>query len=77
MKVTKRQRACLTAIKEITEGQGYPPTLTDICCHMQISSRSTAKTHADHLRERGLVTWVDGQQRTLRLTESGMAALKG
>ena len=75
METTKRQRDCLEAIQVIAEGQGRPPTLNEICCYVQVSSRSTVKRHVDNLRVMGLVNWEDGRQRTIRLTQQGLELL--
>lgn len=74
-KVTRRQRDCLAAIDEITRGQGYPPTLSDIACHMNVAHRSTVRSHVENLRKMGLVAKADGKRRTTALTDKGREVL--
>ena len=72
MGVTRRQRDCLASIKEITEGQGYPPSLSEIAAHMGITARSTVLAHVRNLAEMGLVTYERGRRRTVALTDAGL-----
>jgi repressor LexA len=71
MRLTRRQRDCLVSILEITDGQGYPPTLSEIAAHMGLSNRSTAHAHVSHLAEMGLVSYRCGRSRTVTLTAAG------
>ena len=73
--ITRRQRDCLEAISEITRGQGFPPTLTDIASYMNVAHRSTVHRHVSELRRMGMVGWSDGKTRTITLTDGGRAAL--
>lgn len=71
MGVTRRQRDCLVSILEITDGQGYPPTLSEIAAHMGLRNRSTVHAHVQHLAEMGLVSYRRGMNRTVTVTDAG------
>lgn len=47
--------------------RGYGPTHREIVDGLGLSSTSVAAHHLSVLRRRGLVTYVDGQARTLRI----------
>lgn len=49
---------------------GYSPTVQEIGDAVGLTSKSSIHYHLERLRESGHVTWVDGQNRTLRVVET-------
>lgn len=64
--ITKRQRQVLIAIMELTEAQGYPPTIREIGTHLNLSSSATVYSHIQTLMKNGYVHH-DSSPRTLRV----------
>jgi repressor LexA len=71
--LTRSGRAVLIETLDFQGEHGYPPTIRDLCERLNLASPSTVHTHLERLRRQGYVTWVDGQVRTLVVTEVGRA----
>lgn len=73
--LTTKQNETLRAIDMLQREMGYSPTVREIQQSMFATSTSNVHARLTVLREKGLVTWVDGQSRTLVITKSGRRAL--
>lgn len=62
-----RQREVLRLIVELTNDQGYPPTLSDLAKAMGLKNRMTVHQHVTALKNKGLVSWEPGLNRSLRV----------
>lgn len=56
-------------IQEYKGKNGYSPSLRDITDSLEISSVSVTQYYLNLLRRFGIVDWVDGKMRTLRVAE--------
>lgn len=68
-----RQDEILQAIRQHITEHGHAPTIRELKERLGVASTSTVYHHLSTLKERGLVTWTKGHNRTLRLTEGGAA----
>ncbi len=68
--------ATLRAVQSLADREGYPPTLREVAGDRGLSV-TTVHGHLDRLREDGMLTWVSGRPRTMRLTQAGRVALRG
>lgn len=66
---TARQSEILAWIAAYLAENGYGPTRREVSRAFGFRSPVAAQCHLLALRKKGLVTWVDGQPRTVRLTE--------
>lgn len=64
-----RQRRILAFIGRFEQMHHYAPALKDIGADVGLSSKSSVWAQLVTLRDEGLVTWVDGEIRTLALTD--------
>jgi repressor LexA len=62
-----RQREVLRFIVELTEARGFPPTLSDLAKAMGLKNRMTVHQHVTALKNKGLVHWEPGLNRSLRV----------
>lgn len=69
--LTWHQRRLLEAIRNFHAEFGYAPTVRDIQGQLGNATPATVHTRLVKAREQGLVHWVDGQVRTLTITELG------
>jgi len=67
--LTRRQSQVLEYIEEFISKHRFSPSLTDIAQAFGLSSRGGAFLHAKNLKAKGWITWADGKQRTISLTE--------
>lgn len=54
------------AIVNLTGANGYPPTLSELTTNLSMK-RSTVRRHLLLMRDAGVVTWNEGQFRTLKV----------
>ena len=73
-KLTDRQRAILEFIEEAIDGEGYPPTVREICKRFRISSPRGVSDHLGALGRKGFIGREAGRARGIRLVHklSGM-----
>jgi len=67
--------ATLRAVRYLERETGAT-TIRDVQRHCQFGSSSVARYWLAAARHKGLVTWTDGQARTIRLTPAGGKALR-
>lgn len=65
----------LEAIVRLTEDYGFPPTIRELKDDLLVASPSDMHRYLERLREKGMVSWVDGKVRTLTVTKAGLAQL--
>ena len=72
--LTDRQRAILEFIEEVIDGEGYPPTVREICKRFRISSPRGVSDHLGALERKGCIEREAGKARGIRLVRrlSGM-----
>jgi SOS-response transcriptional repressor LexA len=69
MKPTDKQRRILRLIVQLSEKQGYTPSVAELAAASNIS-HNAAHELLVRLRDKGFVTWRPRASRTLALTES-------
>ncbi len=62
-----RQRDVLRLIIELTQDNGYPPTLAELAKALGLKNRMTVHQHVVALKKKGLVQWEPGLNRSLRV----------
>ena len=67
---TDRQQTVLLAIAVFWKQNGYAPSIRELQALCDISSTSVVKYHLERLRTAGLVDFVDGTPRTIRLVKA-------
>lgn len=67
MGLTKRQRACLAAIKAHQAKTGLMPTTVELCAALGLSSRSAAARLLLRLEHRGAIKRIHGCARAIAL----------
>lgn len=73
--LTWHQRRLLEAIGDFHVDHGYAPTVRDLQRRLGNASPATVHKRLQKAREQGLVDWMDGQVRTLTVTETGKGLL--
>ena len=73
--LTWHQRRLLGAVRDLHAEFGYAPTVREVQQRLGNASPAAVHVRLGKARERGLVNWVDGQVRTLTLTELGRQLL--
>lgn len=66
VQLTDRQAEVLQAITSLTDIKGYPPTVRELETVVGVSV-SAVHAHLRRLRDKGAVTWENGQTRTLKV----------
>ena len=58
-----RQQDVLDAIVELTDRNGYPPSLAELAKALGLKNRMTVHQHVAALKKKGLVNWEPGLNR--------------
>lgn len=66
------ERDILIAILALDGINGYPPTVRELAASVGLKSAGSMLTRLRTMRERGLVSYEDGNPRTLLLTRRGI-----
>lgn len=66
------ERDILVAILALDGINGYPPTVRELAASVGLKSAGSMLTRLRTMRERGLVSYEDGNPRTLVVTERGL-----
>jgi len=72
MNLTDTQRAILALIAERIEGEGVPPSQTEIATAFGFSSVRAAQYHLEALERAGAIQRIPGQARGIRLTQASV-----
>lgn len=67
--LTPLQARCLDAIRRLTV-DGVPPTVAEIQADLGTVSRGTTHNILVRLRERGMVTWLPRQSRSIQIVDA-------
>jgi len=62
-----RQRDVINQIINLTEENGYPPTLAELAAALGLKNRMTVHQHVAALKKKGLVHWEPGLNRSLKV----------
>jgi repressor LexA len=73
---TKEQVATLENIAAWISDYGYPPSFREIMNECGYQSTSTVHVHLRALARSGLVTYIEGQPRTIVITTQGRVLLR-
>lgn len=77
MRIKERDLEALCLIEGYVESRGYAVTVRELGELMGVTSPSTTHQRLHRLRAEGFVDFVDGEPRTLHLTDRGKRALTG
>lgn len=69
--MTSRQREIRDYVRDFRNIKGYCASVEDIRTKFGFRSKNGVWCHLLALRRKGLITWIDNQPRTLRVTEAG------
>ncbi len=67
-----RQHDVLNAIVELTDQNGYPPTLQELATSLGLKNRMTVHQHVVALKKKGLVHWEPKLNRSMRVVDDGL-----
>ncbi len=67
--LTKRQESILNFIKDEILNKGYPPTVRDICDHVNLRSTSTAHAHLEALEKKGYIRRDPAKPRAIEILD--------
>lgn len=62
-----RQKDVINHIINLTEENGYPPTLAELAAALGLKNRMTVHQHVAALKKKGLVHWEPGLNRSLKV----------
>lgn len=65
--ITPKQVETLTFIKKYIVNHGFPPSVREICCGMNLSSPATVHAHLKQLEKKGLIRKESSKFRTIEL----------
>lgn len=65
--LTNKQKECLIIINLFIKQNGYSPSVREIAKEMKNNSPATTLYHMKKLKEKGYITWIEGQNRTIRI----------
>lgn len=71
-----RQKEVLYLIDQLSKEHGYPPTLAELAKALGLKNRMTVHQHVAALKKKGLVTWEQGLNRSLRIVDEFLNALE-
>lgn len=69
--ITDNQGRYLMAVDDLIRENGYSPSTDEIGAKVGVSSKSTVNGTLKRLKARGLVSYLEGQPRTIRVTPGG------
>ena len=75
--LTERQHQVLKFIRDCVAGDGLPPTRAEIAQALGFSSPNAAEQHVKALVNKGVLEWVPGASRGLRLVGVEFIVLAG
>lgn len=52
-----------------TRSRGYAPTVREIMDGVGLASTAAVQYHLEKLRDAGVITWIPGRSRTIRILE--------
>ena len=73
MYLTRRQKEILDFVGQHIAGQGYAPSIEEICARFGLSSTATVHKHLSNLEAKGLIRRGSNRSRALELCGPGQA----
>jgi repressor LexA len=70
MELTENERKTYEYVRDCLQGEGYPPSVREICAYCGFRSTSTAHRALKSLTEKGLIERQDNLNRAIRLAGS-------
>ena len=70
MELTENERKTYEYVRDCLQGEGYPPSVREICAYCGFRSTSTAHRALKSLTEKGLIEKQDNLNRAIRLAGS-------
>ncbi|MFX3631834.1 MAG: LexA family protein [Candidatus Pristimantibacillus sp.] len=71
MKLTDRNIEIAYAVLDYTRNNGRPPAIIDLCKITKIASKSTVHGHLKRLKELNIISWVEGEIRSIQILDPG------
>ncbi len=65
--LTDKQKECLIIVNTFIKEKGYSPTVREIAKELGNNSPATTLHHLKELRRKGYITWIEKQNRTIRV----------
>lgn len=70
-----KQLEILQCINDYVGRRGYPPTVREICDHVNLSSTSTVHGHLSRLEKKGFIFRDPAKPRAIEITSTGLEAI--
>lgn len=67
-KIDEKLNALYEYVSKFSENNGYPPTVRDICCDLNIKSTATAHYYLEKLKDRGLIEKREDKKRAITVS---------
>lgn len=71
--LTPRQREILAWVDAYIASHGFSPTCRELAASFGFKGPNGAACHLRPLRRKGVITWIDGKPRTLRVIKEADA----
>jgi len=68
--LTDKQKEYLIIINLFIKHKGYSPTVREIAKELKNNSPATTFHHMKKLKEKGYITWIKGQNRTIKVLKN-------
>lgn len=68
--LTDKQKECLIIINLFIKHKGYSPTVREIAKELRNNSPATTFYYMKKLKEKGYITWIKGQNRTIKVLKN-------
>jgi len=69
-KLTRRQNEIIEYLLEINKSRGYPPSIREICQHLNLHSSSTVHNHLCNLEKKGYIHREPGKPRSIKILKN-------
>jgi len=69
--LSEREQKILSYMKKEIKKKGYPPTVREICCDLDIKSTSTVHKDLENLSEKGFIVKDPAKPRALMIKDTG------
>ena len=69
--LSRNQQLILDFLKDQIRTKGYPPSIREICDHVNLKSTSTVHSHLETLQERGYIERSRSKNRSIEIKDDG------